>query len=95
MLDAAIWMATTGVTELNVPFLLLEDTFEALTISECERVFDFLESRSPLLLSPKMFAKSKLVLLRMCNEVLRRLSKASNTEFCGRCAALLPPLHET
>ena len=36
-----------------------------------------------------MFAKSKLILLRMCNEVLRRLSKASNTEFCGRVLVFL------
>jgi len=74
---------------LNMPFLLLEETFEALTISECERVFDFLEERKSQLLEPKMFQRSKLVLLRMCNEVLRRLSKASNTEFCGRVLVFL------
>ena len=89
-----------------MPFLLLEETFEALTISECERVFDFLEERKSQLLEvllsvpsthrfnsvcaqPKMFQRSKLVLLRMCNEVLRRLSKASNTEFCGRVLVFL------
>jgi THO complex subunit 1 len=63
----------------QIAFLLLEETFESLTIADCERVFDFLESRSALLLEPRIFARSKLVLLRMCNEVLRRLSKAPTT----------------
>ena len=50
LLDLVLWLAKSNVTDLNMPFLLLEETFETLTISACERVFDYLESRSAELL---------------------------------------------
>ena len=50
LLDAAIWMSGQGYCELNLPFLLLEETFEAITISDCRHVFSFIETRADRLL---------------------------------------------
>lgn len=46
-------------------------------------MFDFLESRRERITS-KHFEQKKLVILRTCNELLRRLSRAEDTAFCGR-----------
>ena len=45
--------------------------------------FDFLESRRERI-TAKHFQPKKLVILRACNELLRRLSRAEDTAFCGR-----------
>ena len=36
-----------------------------------------------------LFARGKFVLLRLCNALLRRLSKTRDTEFCGRVLLFL------
>jgi hypothetical protein len=38
---------------------------------------------------PSLFVKGKLVLLRVCNGLLRRLSKTLDTEWCGRVLMFL------
>ena len=37
-----------------------------------------------LIISQKHFKQKNLIILRSCNELLRRLSRAENTVFCGR-----------
>ncbi len=56
---------------------------DSQTIAGCRKVFDFLESRREKITS-KHFEQKKLVILRTCNELLRRLSRAEDTAFCGR-----------
>lgn len=56
---------------------------DSQTIAGCRRVFDFLESRRETITS-KHFDQKKLAILRTCNELLRRLSRAEDTAFCGR-----------
>ncbi|ELQ44383.1 guanylate kinase [Pyricularia oryzae] len=64
-------------------FWLIEELLDSQTISGCRKIFDYLESRRQKITS-KHFASKKLVILRTCNELLRRLSRARDTAFCGR-----------
>lgn len=63
---------------------LVEELLESQTIAGCRIVFDYLESRRERITTEKEFDKKKLVILRTCNELLRRLSRAEDTAFCGR-----------
>ncbi|TKA66935.1 hypothetical protein B0A49_07104 [Cryomyces minteri] len=47
------------------------------------KVFDYMESRRERLIA-KEFHKKFMVILRSCNELLRRLSRAEDAVFCGR-----------
>ncbi|KUI54329.1 THO complex subunit 1 [Cytospora mali] len=62
---------------------LLEELLDSQTIPGCRKIFDYLESRRKRIIS-KNFSDKKLVILRSCNELLRRLSRAEDTAFSGR-----------
>ncbi|KAJ3158547.1 hypothetical protein HDU86_002772 [Geranomyces michiganensis] len=74
-----------GIQDQSLPFGLIEDFLDVLTIDGTDRVVDYLESRADRLtvnIDPK---KGKgLTLLRLCNEILRRLSNTINTVTAGR-----------
>lgn len=61
----------------------MEELLDSQTIAGCRKVFDFLESRRERI-TAKHFKSKKLVILRTCNELLRRLSRALDPAFCGR-----------
>jgi THO complex subunit 1 len=62
---------------------LVEELLDSETIAGCRKVFDYLESRRERITAKPSSAKN-LVILRSCNELLRRLSRADDTAFCGR-----------
>ena len=64
-------------------FWLIEELLDSQTIAGCRKVFDYLESRRERI-TAKHFSQKNLVILRSCNELLRRLSRAEDTAFCGR-----------
>lgn len=64
-------------------FWLVEELLDSQTISGCRKIFDYLESRRERI-TAKNFLSKHLVILRSCNELLRRLSRAEDTAFCGR-----------
>ncbi|KJR82324.1 THO complex subunit 1 [Sporothrix schenckii 1099-18] len=64
-------------------FWLVEELLDSQTIAGCRKVFDYLESRRERI-TAKYFNSTKLVILRSCNDLLRRLSRADDTPFCGR-----------
>ncbi|KAH8683150.1 guanylate kinase [Tricladium varicosporioides] len=64
-------------------FWLVEELLDSQTISGCRKIFDYLESRRERI-TAKHFPQKQLVILRSCNELLRRLSRAEDTAFCGR-----------
>ena len=79
------------------PFLLLEDAFEYTPLSSLSSMLSLLSSHSAALSAPALFSSSpkcKLTLLRLCNGVVRRLSKTEQAEQSGRVmqlvAAMLP-----
>lgn len=61
----------------------MEELLDSQTIAGCRKVFDYLESRRERI-TAKHFSAKNLIILRSCNELLRRLSRADDTAFCGR-----------
>lgn len=61
----------------------MEELLDSQTIAGCRIIFDYLESRRERI-TAKSFNSKSLVILRTCNELLRRLSRAEDTAFCGR-----------
>ena len=84
--------AERGISFYTVPFILLGDIFDCLTLDACEEVFAFVESHVSTWVSPEFYSSGKILLLRMCNDLLRRLSAAQNTVFCGRIQLFLAQL---
>lgn len=64
-------------------FWLVEELLDSQTVAGCRNIFDYLESRRERI-TAKHFSQKNLVILRSCNELLRRLSRAEDTAFCGR-----------
>lgn len=78
--------------ELSLPTLpvqVLGDSFDALTIDQCEDLFTFVESNVSIWKEDTFFSPCKTSVLRMCNDLLRRLSRSQNTVFCGRILLFL------
>ncbi|KAJ6140520.1 THO complex subunit Tho1 [Penicillium chermesinum] len=69
--------------EPGLIFWLIEELLDSQTIDGCRKVFDYLESRRERNIR-KHFKQKNLIILRSCNELLRRLSRAEDTVFCGR-----------
>lgn len=73
----------------TLPVLVLSDSFDMLTITQCEKLFTFVESNVSVWKEDTFFAPCKTSVLRMCNDLLRRLSRSQNTVFCGRILLFL------
>ncbi|KAL3667204.1 hypothetical protein V7S43_007439 [Phytophthora oleae] len=95
LLDLCIAGVTSGFLVNSTPYKVLEDLTEGQTISTCEKIWELLESRKEKLTTPAFIAekgrttKASLCLLRMCNALLRRLSKTHNSVFCGKILVFL------
>ncbi|RVW12459.1 THO complex subunit 1 [Vitis vinifera] len=48
------------------------------TMRNCKDIFAYIESKQDILGKQELFARGKLVMLRTCNQLLRRLSKAAS-----------------
>lgn len=73
----------------SMPVVLLGDVFDAVTLDHSEQLFTFVEENVSIWKEPLFFAACKNNLLRMCNDLLRRLSRSQNTVFCGRILLFL------
>ncbi|XP_059175712.1 THO complex subunit 1-like [Physella acuta] len=76
----------------STPFLMMADIFDMLTIKHCEDIFDLVEDKVTVWKSEPFYESGKNYLLRMCNDLIRRLSKSQNTVFCGRIQLFLSRL---
>lgn len=83
LLDIISFLSDNEQTEPGLLFWLVEELLDSQTIAGCRRVFDYLESRREII-TAKHFQSKNLIILRSCNELLRRLSRAEDTAFCGR-----------
>ena len=89
----AVSAARQSVCYHTLPFIILSDILECLTLDLCEKVFEFVENHVPTWMSqPEFYSSGKTLLLRMSNDLLRRLSSAQNTIFCGRIQLFLARL---
>lgn len=78
-----------GMTTATMPVVLLGDIFDALTLDKSEEMFIFVEQGVHIWKENLFFSACKNNLLRMCNDLLRRLSRSQNTVFCGRILLFL------
>ncbi|KAL1811684.1 hypothetical protein DCAR_0623813 [Daucus carota subsp. sativus] len=89
ILDIVLYLCEKEHIEGGMIFQLLEDLTEMSTMRNCKDVFGYIESKQDILGKPELFARGKLVMLRTCNQLLRRLSKANDVVFCGRIIMFL------
>lgn len=73
----------------TIPVVLLGDVFDAVTLEQCEAMFSYVEQNVSIWKENWIFASCKNNLLRMCNDLLKRFSRAQNTVFCGRILLFL------
>uniref|UniRef100_A0AAY4CQH1 Death domain-containing protein n=1 Tax=Denticeps clupeoides TaxID=299321 RepID=A0AAY4CQH1_9TELE len=83
---------TEGICSASTPFLLLGDVLDCLPLDQCDKIFSFVEENVSTWKSNSFYSAGKNYLLRMCNDLLRRLSKSQNTVFCGRIQLFLARL---
>ncbi|KAJ5225206.1 THO complex subunit Tho1 [Penicillium chermesinum] len=83
LLDIVSIVSDNEQCEPGLIFWLIEELLDSQTIDGCRKVFDYLESRRERNIR-KHFKQKNLIILRSCNELLRRLSRAEDTVFCGR-----------
>ncbi|KJH44508.1 WD domain, G-beta repeat protein [Dictyocaulus viviparus] len=62
----------------------LQDMFEVSGIGRCERLFGILEENMYQFKQSPLVETSQTPILRMCNDLLKRLSRSAETSFCGR-----------
>ncbi|KAH9877252.1 hypothetical protein IAQ61_002616 [Plenodomus lingam] len=83
LLDILQYCGDRDLCSPQLVLLLIEELLDSQSISGCRTVFNFLESRREAIIA--INSKNKdLVILRLCNELLRRLSRAEAPVFCGR-----------
>ncbi|KAJ6084317.1 hypothetical protein N7486_011117 [Penicillium sp. IBT 16267x] len=83
LLDLVSIFSDNEQCEPGLIFWLIEELLDSQTIDGCRKVFDYLESRRERNIK-KHFKQKSLIILRSCNELLRRLSRVEDTVFCGR-----------
>ncbi|GLT46006.1 hypothetical protein SLA2020_197980 [Shorea laevis] len=89
LLDIVLYLCEKEHVEGGMIFQLLEDLTEMSTMRNCKDIFRYIESKQDILGKQELFARGKLVMLRTCNQLLRRLSKANDVVFCGRILMFL------
>ncbi|CAN1757137.1 THO complex subunit 1 [Linum perenne] len=89
LLDVVLYLCQREHIEGGMIFQLLEDLTEMSTMRNCKDIFGYIESKQDILGKQELFARGKLVMLRTCNQLLRRLSKANDVVFCGRILMFL------
>uniref|UniRef100_A0A1I8PR36 Death domain-containing protein n=1 Tax=Stomoxys calcitrans TaxID=35570 RepID=A0A1I8PR36_STOCA len=77
------------IVSVTIPVVLLGDIFETVTLDKCEKIFNYVEEMVEVWKEEIFFSSCKNNILRMCNDLLRRLSRAQNTVFCGRILLFL------
>lgn len=75
-----------------LPFMCLTDIFDVIPLDQCEDMFGLVEDKVRVWKSNIFYDTGKNFLLRMCNDLLRRLSKSQNRVFCGRIQLFLSRL---
>lgn len=92
LIDLSIDAVTEGICSATTPTILLGDVLDCLPLDQCDKIFTFVEENVSTWKSSAFYTAGKNYLLRMCNDLLRRLSKSQNTVFCGRIQLFLARL---
>lgn len=97
LLGLAVLAAQKKLCSVTTPIFIVNDLLSSLTIEKCSEVFCYLEDSAHIWKSEMFYTSVRNYLLRMCNDLLKRLSKTQNTVFSGRIhlfLAKLFPLNE-
>lgn len=89
LVDMSIAIARLDLISLYSPVVFLVDVFDVKTLDLCEELFKYVEDNVSVFKEDHFFTQCKNHLLRMCNDLLRRLSRSQNTVFCGRILLFL------
>ena len=94
-LDLALALSESGVAEPGSVFVAAEQVFEASTAETCARVFSWVERARERLSDENLWRRGKLTVLRVCNDLARRLSKEKTSDVVlrGRVSLLLSALY--
>lgn len=92
IIEHAVELAQQDACSNTTPLVNLADIFDVITIDQCEEVFNLVEHKLNVWKSKLFYDTGKNYLLRMCNDILKRLSKSQNTVFCGRIQLFLSRL---
>ena len=97
--DFALELCQGGYAEPGLMFVLFEEAIKALTADgasqggpggpDAEWVFAYIERHVEALGRGPIFERGKLILLRTCNQLLRRFSQTRRASLCGRILMLL------
>ncbi|XP_049530173.1 THO complex subunit 1 [Anopheles darlingi] len=88
-INFAVASCRKDMTMATMPVVLLGDCFDAVTLDRAEQIFTYVENNVATWKEEFFFTACKHNLLRMCNDLLRRLSRSQNTVFCGRILLFL------
>ena len=89
LIEMSIFIAKLDLIAPYAPVVLLVDVFDVKTLNLCEDLFMYVEMNVSVFKEEHFFTPCKNHLLRMCNDLLRRLSRSQNTVFCGRILLFL------
>lgn len=89
LIEMSIGIAKQDLISPYSPVVLLVDIFDVKALDLCENLFKFVELNVSVFKGDHFFSLCKNHLLRMCNDLLRRLSRSQNTVFCGRILLFL------
>lgn len=87
--EFAVQACTKSLNSPTLPVILLGDIFDTLTLDTCESMFAFVEQNVHIWKEDLFFSACKNNLLRLCNDLLKRLSRTTATVFCGRILLFL------
>ncbi|PIA13584.1 hypothetical protein COEREDRAFT_83384 [Coemansia reversa NRRL 1564] len=83
--DIAILLSDTGRTDASFAFTLLEESMDMISIGLANVLFEHIERRAAELRRDISATGGKgIVMLRMCNSLLRRIPHSTMSEFAGR-----------
>uniref|UniRef100_A0A915PS65 Death domain-containing protein n=1 Tax=Setaria digitata TaxID=48799 RepID=A0A915PS65_9BILA len=68
---------------------VMQDVFDVSPVKRCEELFVIVEDSLPRWKMSTFYEPCKNMILRMCNDLLKRLSRTVDTSFCGRILVLL------
>jgi len=87
ILRFTFWLANHGVIDTSNAYVIMEDIYDCLPISEIIPFFDFLEE---LTKTQKVFVSTQQqAMLRIGNGILKKFSKVHDNDFRGRVQLLL------
>mmetsp|Transcript_3066 Transcript_3066/g.4569 ORF Transcript_3066/g.4569 Transcript_3066/m.4569 type:complete len:655 (+) Transcript_3066:73-2037(+) len=90
LVELGVWCSEHKLLDEESVVGFLEDILDFQTVKGCERIFPFIELNLQKVLTPKLFVKkTQLRVLKICNMLLKRLSKTTDTSLCGRVLILL------